>query len=118
MENQERSEKLMPTPTNREETMKTKPEVQHTPTPWKLAESSHSRVSFIVSDKGYAIGDVDVSSVTPEEAEANAAFIVRVVNCHEELVGWIKQFIEDFGDDLKTPVRLHAKKLLAKAEGR
>lgn len=53
--------------------MKTETKVKHTPTPWTI--------------KGYEIVNKDgwIASVNQDKPE-DAAYIVRAVNCHEELI--------------------------------
>jgi len=69
----------------------------HTPTPWSVfragkqygidAESMQSIVSFGDDHEP----DIGVQGATIEEAHANAEFIVRAVNSHEDLVAALKE---------------------------
>lgn len=78
--------------------MKTETETKHTPTPWEVSA---------VNENGI-VGKQWDGSVTPlaipvipawhenrrkgsEEADANAAFIVRAVNAHEELLKLVQR---------------------------
>jgi hypothetical protein len=56
----------------------------HTPTPWLLG---NDRETIIATDDDIV---VDCGIRRAEEAEANAAFIIRAVNCHEELLDAVK----------------------------
>lgn len=70
--------------------------MNHTPTPWEV------NGALIVKDcYGKVIADTDVAMDHPpkryvptEEQKANAAFIVRAVNAHDELLELVKQYYE------------------------
>ena len=79
---------------------------QHTPTPWYVSEewAATNRyeiiskpqmvpVAFIPHDI-YDEGDLGQK----DQADANAAFIVRAVNSHDALVGAIEQILDADGD--------------------
>lgn len=103
-------------------------EVSHTPTPWQLGVENeyveginiwHGPVEFIANVRGTkGMGN-------PQEvAKANAAFIVKAVNAHEDLVGLVKELKEvvadayaPLGETLKALV-YSADKALARAEGK
>ena len=55
----------------------------HTPTPW-IRRESKSDVIWIEDGNGRVV--MHNSSVKDPEDQANAAFIVRAVNAHEELL--------------------------------
>lgn len=74
---------------------------KHTPTPWSMEDDNFSESRFIVSDSnGYHIGIADMLPIVKkwdhfvaldrETIKANAAFIVRAVNSHEELLACLK----------------------------
>ena len=73
--------------------MKNKPEanepkvLSHTPTPWRI-EREYGEIE-ITSELGQV---ARIESVSPS-AQADAAFIVRAVNAHEELIASIKDAI-------------------------
>lgn len=80
----------------------------HTPTPWGFGDlekgSKRPMWEHIVDSHGTQISTVMQSIVrgcqvigpeTQEEAEANAAFIVRACNAHEALVAALKALITD-----------------------
>jgi len=56
---------------------------QHTPTPWDLQTLRVSLVPVMIRVNGYI----------KETAEANAAFIVRAVNAHDELVKALRDML-------------------------
>ena len=94
--------------------MNPKPAV-HTPTlPVKLAHYEGGLLDGVNTLKdadGFDICHFETS----EKGKANAAFIVRAVNCHNDLLNLARWVNESFKDDEK-PFGLSD--LLAKAEGR
>jgi hypothetical protein len=68
----------------------------HTPTPWKLEifEKAENGIRGIISqhskagsfDQIFHLLDIREDDIGTDEAKANAKFIVKAVNCHEELV--------------------------------
>jgi hypothetical protein len=72
------------------------PKAAHTPTPWSVkSELTRSASNEVVDADGltvaecprYGAGIVSDGRTAPwHHANANAAFIVRAVNCHEDLV--------------------------------
>jgi hypothetical protein len=79
--------------------MKTQP--MHTPTPW--IQGAFGAIEG--AKEGNGIPRDFVAKVEPlngfgrfvdsEKAKANAAFIVRAVNSHEELIGLVKAILKD-----------------------
>lgn len=72
-------------------------EPQHTPTPWKLASWSPTLIVSESEGRHLAnMNDVEVRHRGDKEPQtgsiANAAFIVRAVNSHEELIGMLKVY--------------------------
>lgn len=70
----------------------------HTKTPWEYHQSNkyHTECRFITTSKktGKYLHIAKIYGSNDSilmEAEANAAFIVKAVNCHEELVEALKQ---------------------------
>lgn len=55
---------------------------KHTPTPWYFSPISCD----VWANPGFTICEVYPSGHETEEKKANAEFIVRAVNCHDELV--------------------------------
>jgi hypothetical protein len=90
---------------------------QHTPTPWQVDASKHS-VS-IVADRFCVAQTATAQTGNVAPAEANAAFIVRACNAHDELVAalrellWTEQFDDD--DPRLIAARLQSRAALAKA---
>lgn len=89
-------------------------EHRHTATPWRV---------FLYG--GVQIGHVDGAAICSmwgdkAEGEANAAFIVKAVNCHDELVNALKAarpFLA-ISDDQRASGRLKlVEAAIAKAEG-
>src|ERR1035438_1429603 len=84
--------------------MKPTVKYHHTPTPWKIRNVEFMDTISIVA------GNIPVAEV-PKTIEslstigsnaedfANAAFIVRAVNCHEELVEFVKYIRKKVVDD-------------------
>lgn len=115
-----------------------KPQVQHTPTPW-IAELSTIYSLPLQKEKVENDGQwTDGSIVTSVINRADAAFIVRVVNAHEELVIRLRTLIaslesidaniqrrpESFGGSrrsienvIRNDIAI-AKEAIAKAEGK
>lgn len=66
---------------------------QHTPTPWSGGHYSSVVGCLIVGQGGRLICD---TAIQPKElAEANAVFIVRACNAHEELLSALKVVAKD-----------------------
>ena len=68
-------------------------ETKHTPTPWKAEKgrtvmhvTGQHFVVCQISTTGYRGDTPEDKRMYAERAEANAAFIVRAVNAHDELV--------------------------------
>jgi hypothetical protein len=93
--------------------------VMHTPMPWKVMTMGKNKTPYIADDTGDPVADVDMASRIGEPGTplANAAFIVKAVNCHEELLGVAHAFVEHLQNcgDKPTPELLKA---IAKAEGK
>jgi hypothetical protein len=110
-------------PTNGRTGMKTSVDkesltTQHTPTPWNVNGLS------IEDQNGDLIGFLNAGDGVAT-AHEDAAFIVRAVNCHEELIEALRSLfgaIKFSGwniDDLKwTQPMAEARKAIAKAEGK
>lgn len=95
---------------------------KHTSTPWRVKNGND-----IVTDKEGTIACaygmlVNNKVVYNEECLANAAFIVRAVNCHEDLlkvIHWLRSEIDENGQG-KLPDGLCGAMdcAIAKAEGK
>lgn len=70
--------------------MKTTTEVKHTPTPWDYTDE--------VTGKGWLLLDADQPENTPSmgtiHCEEDAAFIVRAVNAHDDLLEALQGCLE------------------------
>ena len=79
--------------------MKTK--AKHTPTPWKVEEEKISvgkgRLISIKGANGFSLAVVGVEDYPLMEQDA--AFIVRAVNSHDELLALAKRAIDSFWGD-------------------
>lgn len=101
---------------------------KHTPAPWHYYEHSHD-LKFVVGDATTAIAHICPSGRRKLD-EANAAFIVRAVNSHEELLAalynlktWIEADAKGYCAKELRAVSLErhlavARAAIAKAEGR
>lgn len=77
---------------------------EHTPTPWRAMEmgSEGARLFQVTTDKRQAMKHIaDVMARDTLTDFANAAFIVRAVNAHDELV----EALEDARNVIKHSVR-------------
>lgn len=102
-------------------TTQIKQKVEHTPTPWKTdgyiinANSLNEFGNFVILSMPHR--DENIKAV--KENEANAAFIVKAVNSHYELVSALKDMIDDIEKgrtEWETNGTLaYAKQALAKA---
>lgn len=77
----------------------------HTPTPWKLDGT------MVYDTEGHYVAKVSV-----EEGTANAAYIVRAVNAHEELLRALKHLAARMPNSEKENEWIND--IIAKAEGR
>lgn len=73
---------------------------KHTPTPWHMSVEEKSRRDdvYIVGNPTGALGGARqlaymVDTWTGASTEANAAFIVRAVNSHDQLVDVVKEMM-------------------------
>lgn len=106
----------------------------HTPTPWELKpeeiDKPYIRIRGTALGRRYKIANVLMPvykgshEYEIEETRANAAFIVRAVNAHDELVRKIKELINRLETIKETHRDLslsddisQAKKVLTKANG-
>lgn len=70
----------------------------HTPTPWTVAGD------WIKSTDGTRVADFCLGSGHETEAEANTAFAVRAVNCHDELLEACQAAFAELANDPKWNV--------------
>lgn len=103
--------------------MKTEMNQTHTPTPWSEMEGSRdSKFNYIVGPKAQMICEIDISH---PQLKADATFIVRAVNSHEEnlqMLAHIESWLRDsFFDKTEDKCRSKADEIaqiIAKAEGK
>ena len=101
----------------------------HTKTPWKL--SAQIKPSVIVNcDNNNVIAITDYCTFSYEQQKINAAFIVKAVNCHDELLEacieaesvmkWLDETdgMESLDEDCIFQVWNCLKKAIQKAEGK
>jgi hypothetical protein len=102
--------------------MKTQEKVTHTPTPWKV-ETEDKGLGWW-NDTVFVVGEgfrLSIGTKTDKTLE-KAAFIVRAVNSHEELVSFVKYVRQFYQDNFGAmPVAFQtvdneAETVLAKAE--
>ncbi len=95
---------------------------QHTPTPWKLHDME---TATVVGPDHLAIADCNARSRSTDECIENAAYIVRAVNCHQELLESLREVTamlegayDGKEDEEVTLAVTSALKAIAKAEGK
>lgn len=114
--------------------MKTKQDTaQHTPTPWYLNVVDGSQLELFAKDEdGSTVCTALVHGPAGEWRtvgpihEANAAFIIRAVNAHEDLLNCCKGLAETLEDEFnmlesrvdREEVIASIRRIIAKAEGR
>lgn len=89
---------------------------QPTPTPpWKVRKADAVSPDVIaITSNGITVALVPIEGIHDENA--NAAFIVKAVNCHEELVGLLIHCREYLGGYAEKPDMAVLAKAIAKAE--
>lgn len=101
--------------------------MEHTPTPWATFGWKNGFTCGIQGTKPmHRVTSDNVFRVDDDLDMANAEFIVRAVNCHDELVEALNATLHELGlvcsysgrIDTQTPAMFKAKQALAKAEGR
>jgi hypothetical protein len=90
---------------------------EHTPTPWhwftgKDVDITEPHMKFLVGANGQGMAHT-VGLQEPTDT-ANAAFIVKAVNCHDQLVAAIVDMIRLI-DNFDEPIRFHEQERLEKA---
>ena len=86
-----------------------------TPTPWHLHDMEHG---IICAPNELAIVNCNDSNYSDETHGANAAFIVRAVNLHQELIGNLKMLLRECSVTLPTYKVQAVEALIARAEQR
>jgi hypothetical protein len=92
---------------------------KHTPTPWRDCappSNFHKGKIFIRPANGERLIAIVSGEMQQDEIRANAAFIVRAVNTHDDLVEALKDLLDGTGD--MTAERIEkARAALRKGEG-
>lgn len=66
-------------------------EAKHTPTPWRLAKSAVIEIRGVSQTPVVSWSGFDDSNRTTAEHKANAAFIVRACNAHDDMVAALRR---------------------------
>lgn len=97
----------------------------HTPTPWKFVESSTNgqpdgATFWLVDSQDESVANLSrLGGKAIEKQRINAAFIVRAVNSHEELLACLKgamMIVKTLSSDNDTVFVKEAEQVIAKAE--
>ena len=104
--------------------------MNHTPTPWGYTYDGSSEWSIGPAADPQSNPVMSIWSRNDDRARANAAFIVRAVNCHDELIDACRDALHALevtnpealqGSRSQARIRLMAKRelrvVIAKAEG-
>lgn len=103
-------------------------EARHTPTPWRAVIDQgnprvfkHAMALVATTAEGAHVQAIDCtrSGANFVEDRANAEFIVRAVNCHEELVAALKVLLAsaNYSTDAMDAAEAQARAALSKASG-
>ena len=84
-----------------------------TPTPWFVYSQNSNMIVNAAATK--VIADASSEEGDYAEAKANAAFIVRACNAHDQLVAALRAVLLEIGDYGRPSVRADARKALAAA---
>ncbi len=97
-------------------------QTQHTPTPWHTEQASDGHFMIHETEGKSGVHEISLAHV---KEERNAAFIVRAVNAHEELLATCQALISELRWTSKNgqfpgmdKVIAEADKAIAKAEGK
>lgn len=79
---------------------------KHTPTPWFASEDgdgeNYGASTLVDARNGYIASVGAPFAEVAEENLANAAFIVRAVNAHDDLVAALHEYMSQFGQALEA----------------
>lgn len=100
---------------------------KHTPTPWNVNGGMRPGIKTVYADSGSICEMTNSQAHSDAEQEANAAFIVRACNNHDELVSALENLQKVFVERAEhangktwtygATANLNALKALAKAKG-
>lgn len=80
----------------------------HIPTPWEVNGSAIETVAspaFVIA----SVYEGDAVAIDSATADANAAFIVKCVNCHDELKECIRLLLESAGNSYPKKTILYTR---------
>lgn len=83
--------------------------------PWHLHDME---LGIICSDAGLGIVDCNADGIDKYIRLANAAYIVRAVNAHEEMLGALKLMLVRISEQREPNLYNTVKDIIAKAEGK
>ena len=91
----------------------------HTPTPWRVQKYAAGASFYLYADSDSDINRT-VGRISGINKEANAAYIVRAVNCHSDLIQAVNGLLyyiqhNDIGADARAFALKQADAALAKA---
>ncbi len=90
--------------------------VQHTPTPWGVELSTIYKTPVMDwNELDHQTGDDIVGSTI---SHADAAFVIRAVNAHEELIALLGEIHYKHANSLKEGLAVRIIQAIAKAEGK
>lgn len=96
-------------------------ETKHTPTPWYVKNYGTHWNNPDIEDIAVCYGDDDEHICDTVYEEADAAFIVRAVNSHEDLISALQEIHDGIsscmGDPAFFEIKEKAAEALAKARG-
>lgn len=93
----------------------------HTPTPWAALSMNNAVDCWPVITSEDRTDFIAELQINKKDREANAAFIVKAVNCHEELVNALesilKRFEKQIARDAESKAVKNALSILIKVKG-
>jgi hypothetical protein len=95
--------------------MKTENKTQPTPRPWKLAQGDYAATDKTENETIFVTGAE--YSYKSEKDRANAALIVRAVNCHDELVAALDSLLNGQIGQISSDNIIKLDSLLKRAKG-
>jgi hypothetical protein len=69
---------------------------KHTPLPWTLSDNPHQKECLDILGSGYVVASAWAGGDMDNDYEANAEYIVRAVNSHEDLLEALKELEGEF----------------------
>ena len=101
----------------------------HTPTPWRIYKEPMNPNPRLMAEASTLVAVISQGKAFAKETEANAAYIVKAVNAHEEMVKALKDVLfvlkgqaerGNFLDSSERDISLEGvvEQAIAKAEGK